>query len=64
MEAESNIDKEARICALCKFNKNSDNNFFCENPNQPKPTLRHFTNYNDGCYLFVEKEERKTMYDI
>lgn len=57
-------DKEDNICALCKWNKSIENNFFCGHPKQENAKLRHETSYNDGCELFEENTERITMYDF
>lgn len=58
------IEQEDNICALCKWNNSVENNFFCGNLNQDNIRLKHGTNYNDGCGLFEEREDRKIMYDF
>lgn len=56
--------EEVKICALCKWNKNTGSHFYCSNPIQQDEKLIEGTEYNDGCGLFYEKEERRTMYDF
>lgn len=58
------IEQEDKICALCRWNKSVENNFFCGNINQDNLHFRHGTKYDDGCGLFEEREERKNMYDF
>lgn len=55
---------DAKICALCKWNTNVSSHFYCSNPIQEDVKLKNGTSYNDTCGLFVEKEERRHIYDF
>lgn len=54
--------EENKICALCEWNQDMDNNFFCGHRDQQNIKLKHGTKYNDTCELFEEKEERRGIY--
>lgn len=58
------LHEEDKICALCKWSKDANNNFFCGHINQEDQKLRESIYYNDTCELFEEKEERKNLYNI
>lgn len=64
MKDKDTDSEDARICALCKWNKNVNNNFFCGNINQENIRLKHKTEYNSTCELFQEHDDRKRMYDF
>lgn len=50
------------ICALCKWSRDVEHNFFCSNYTQENERLKKKIYYNDTCELFEEKEERKYLY--
>lgn len=58
------MNEEDKICALCQWNKNDGGKFFCGHKDQGSERLKGETSYNDGCGLFEEREDRRTMYDF
>lgn len=55
-------EQNDNICALCKWSKDVEHNFFCGHQDQTDSKLKKNIYYNDTCELFEEKEERKFLY--
>lgn len=51
------------ICALCKWSRNVDHNYFCGHPGQQDESMKKKIYYNDSCELFEEREDRKSIYE-